>query len=267
MNKRESILQLSPWHIDVDVGSGLRISSVLEKGSRTGENPVSLVDSEVHFKGMLNSVYSKGLEGRTFLDCACNCGAYSYWALQRGASYAYGFDAREHWIKQADFLKSCFPEYADSVRFEVRDVMSVHSELQRNFDITMFGGIFYHLPLPVVALKNISEVTDELLYFNSATRWSPLGGMVTANEDRSKMMNGVNSLNWYPTSPSVVMDILSYMGFVEFHVVFHNRLIKYNKQRGMKTYIKGLLKLSGRFGLLASKRQGLLSEVSYKWDA
>jgi tRNA (mo5U34)-methyltransferase len=45
---------------------------------------------------MMNLIYPGGLEGRRFLDCACNCVAYSFWAKELGASETFGFDVREH---------------------------------------------------------------------------------------------------------------------------------------------------------------------------
>jgi tRNA (mo5U34)-methyltransferase len=39
------------------------------------------------------------------LDCACNCGAFLFWAKELGADECFGFDIRQHWIDQAEFLR------------------------------------------------------------------------------------------------------------------------------------------------------------------
>ena len=44
------------------------------------------------------------MEGRRVLDCACNCGYFLFWSRELGAGEGLGFDAREHWIRQARFL-------------------------------------------------------------------------------------------------------------------------------------------------------------------
>lgn len=129
------------------------------------------------------------------------------------------------------------------------------------FDISWFGGIFYHLPLPMTALRNVANMTNELMYINTASRRS-VGrqGLVMAREDTAPAMNGIHGLNWYPTDPKVMIAILEQLGFVEFHIVFNRQVIHYNRQRGVKAYIRGLAAGSGRFALLASKKPGLLAD-------
>jgi 23S rRNA G2069 N7-methylase RlmK/C1962 C5-methylase RlmI len=70
---------------------------------------------------LLERLYPNGLDGKRFLDCACNAGGYSLLASDLGA-YSFGFDVRDHWIEQARFLKRHFGKSDEQVRFEVCDL-------------------------------------------------------------------------------------------------------------------------------------------------
>ena len=73
------------------------------------------------FMRKMKRIFPNGLEGRSVMDCACNCGAYLLWCKELGAGECYGFDAREHWIRQARFLAEHRGQ-TDGVRFEVHDL-------------------------------------------------------------------------------------------------------------------------------------------------
>ena len=62
-------------------------------------------------------------------------------------------------------------------------------------------------------------------------------------------MLGVHGLNWHPTGPEAVIRILEWAGFVEFHVM-----------RWVREYKPG----TGRFGMVASKKPGLLDHWKSK---
>lgn len=258
----QRVRDLSPWHIDIEVVPGLRTGDTQNRDrSKTGA--VSLVRTEQSFKDMMRSIYPAGLEGRTFLDVACNCGAYTFWARDLGAGHALGFDARQHWIDQAQFLLDQRDADREALEFHVGDVMNINDYEWGQFDISYFGGILYHLPLPLTALKSVADVTSELLYLNTASRRG-LGrpGLVMNHESTEPHMSGVHGLNWYPTGPEVVIAVLQHLGFVEFQIVFNRRTIQFNRQRGLRVYARTLLKGTGRFAILASKKHGLLTARS-----
>jgi len=169
---------------------------------------------------MLKRIYPDGLAGRRFLDCACNCGGYSFWAKELGASECFGFDVRKHWIDQALFLAENRDEPSDRIHFEVCDLYDLPKLGLPQFDIAMFKGIFYHLPDPVSGLKLVADLTKELLIVNTATRSGLADGMLwLAQESRDHVMSGVYGLNWFPTGPKVVERILAWLGFTETYSV------------------------------------------------
>ncbi len=245
---RREIERLGPWHLEVPVTPELTTRAWLESSPRAGDAPrdeVSFFDPGPYFRAQLRRIYPAGLEGRSFLDCACNCGAYSFLAKEMGAGTCFGFDVRDRWIEQARFLKenrTVGP--SRDMTFEVLDVYDLPAKHLPRFDIAMFKGIFYHLPDPVTALKLVADLTTELIVVNtSITKGLPDGLLAVKTESVEHPMSGVHGLSWYPTGPKVVGDILKWAGFVEARLVWS---------------LPDTGEPLGRIEILASKVPGLL---------
>jgi tRNA (mo5U34)-methyltransferase len=254
---RAQILELAPWHIAVDVTPQLNTRIALEMTEGEGMKPMELGR---RFKRKMRLLYPDGLDGRSYLDCACNCGAYVFWAKEIGAGECLGFDVREHWIKQARFLlANRTPGPADAVRFERCDLRDVESLGAGPFDVTHFKGIFYHLPDPVHGLKIVADMTRDVLILNTTVRSDvPDGYLEMYDEDPSKPMAGADEFGWFPTGPKVLERILRWAGFAEFRLLSWRAV---GKRKG------------SRLELAASKRRGLLEHVPeaprepLAWDA
>jgi tRNA (mo5U34)-methyltransferase len=246
---RDEIIRLGPWHLDVQVTPELSTRVWLEAEEQSAERlgPVVFLDLREDFQDRLGEVYEHGLEGRSFLDCGCNCGGYVFWAREIGAGECFGFDVREHWIRQARFLREHRGESPDEVRFEVADIYDLPTMGLRPFDVTLFKGILYHLPEPVGGLRAAAEMTNELMIVNTATMsgWSD-GALVPNPESTEQVMSGVHGLGWYPSGPDVVVEMLRWVGFVETRLVWWRPEVRGGH---------------GRLELLASKKAGLLDPV------
>jgi tRNA (mo5U34)-methyltransferase len=158
-------------------------------------------------------IYPAGLDGRSVLDCACNCGGYLFWAKELGAGQCFGFDIREHWIEQARFLREHRQGPGADIRFEVCDLYDLPLGLDRH-DVTLFQGIFYHLPNPIEGLKIAADLTEELLIISTAARTDlPDGTLVSLEEGVTQVMSGAHRLAWFPTGPDVLIRILAWVGF------------------------------------------------------
>lgn len=223
-NLEERIKELGPWHINVQLGD-INTSIAKKEGQF-----VNIGDG---FKSLMSPL----IQDKKVLDCACNCGAYALWCVQNGAKYAYGFDIREHWINQANFLKSYFSE--DKVYFEQLDLYNLLSKDQ--FDVTIFKGIFYHLPDPITGLKIAANLTREIIYIDTAILPNNECGL-TLRRESDELMAGSYNLNWLPNGPNVIYNILEWLGFVEMKLHYIN---KSQKPRA-------------RMGIIASKVKGKL---------
>ena len=243
---REEIIRLGPWHFDIKVAEGLTTAVSLEAPPGTYPEQfghVSFQDIRAEHRVHLKALYPDGVEGRSVLDCACNSGGYLFWSRELGAGRCFGFDAREHWIRQARFVQEHRTDAAD-MNFEVMDLYDLPERGLEPFDLTIFKGIFYHLPDPVRGLKIAADLTKEALILDTNSRTGlPDGMLALEQEGVEALMLGVHGLNWHPTGPEAVIRILEWAGFVEFHVM---RWVREYKPH------------TGRFGMVASKKPGLL---------
>jgi tRNA (mo5U34)-methyltransferase len=215
---REEVIRLGPWHLEVEITPEVSTQVSLEIPPDAPGGTfyrMSFHSPREGFMRRMRRIFPNGLEGRSVMDCACNCGAYLLWCKELGAGDCYGFDAREHWIRQARFLAEHRGQ-TDGVRFEVHDLYDLDRVDPGRFDVTLFNGIFYHLPDPVYGMKLAADRTDQLLVVNTATRLgAPDGTLVAAKEAPDRAMSGVHGLNWFPAGPGVMTRILNWMEFPE----------------------------------------------------
>lgn len=216
--------RLSPWHFNV------RLTDTLATGdanvNRPEGAPISLIDPE-EIRPLLAAIYPKGLSGRTFLDAGCNGGGYCVVAKRLGADYAFGFDARQHWIDQANFLKRTLN--LNGIDFEQAPLHEVN--LSRDYDICLFKGIFYHLPDPVNALEKICSVSREVVIVDTETDGTRGEYLMRLNPEGVRhLMTGVHGLAWWPSGPDLIAEILARFGFGESREVFWTPVRKAGKR-------------------------------------
>jgi SAM-dependent methyltransferase len=186
--------------------------------------PVHQYSVDGAFEVATRKVFPEGLQGRSFLDCACNCGGYSFAAKDRGAGEVYGFDIREFWIRQARFLQENRDRESSGMRFDVASFDDLARQ-DRQYDIGWFSGIFYHLPDPIATLKIVADRTQEVLFLNTACMWfdvtrPEVPELIFRPEGVSPALSGVNGVSWLPSGPLVLSQILKWMGFAETKVYF-----------------------------------------------
>ena len=220
----DQLRELGPWHMDLEIAPGVRTSA----GNREQyEDPdlqnVKMVDP-FELKRIFDRVYPGGLQGRSFLDVGCNAGGYCFVAKSVGAGRTLGFDVRDHWIRQAEFLRVHWPGETSGMEFRVTNLGEI--DLGEGFDVTLFKGVFYHLPDPVGALLKLCAASKELIIVDTASRSDiPENAMMTRRESTSHVMSGVDGLAWLPGGPQAIIDILEHGGFPAAHVVYWEKEI------------------------------------------
>ncbi len=266
MNKSEGnrqwlesqIHELSPWHHDIQITEDLSTGQVFAEERRLdrGENKgVSLISPRDWFMQTARDLYPRGLSGKRFLDCACNAGAYCFFARELDALYSVGFDVRDHWIRQAKFIqqyRTVSP--TDRIEFQVMDLFDLPSQSLMPFDFTQFRGIFYHLPDPIHGLKLAADLTTDVILVNTATLDDPNnpGGLTPCRrpveQSGQKVMSGVHEVAWFPNGPQAINEILRWLGFEEVKLV---RRVRKEKNRGRIEVIAA--RNSGRLDGLAGE--------------
>ncbi len=245
---RAEIARLGPWHHDVEVAPGVRTGDPVPRADGSETRPVPMLRPREHLHTIIQAVYPHGLQGRSFLDCACNGGGYAFAAAEAGAGTILGFDVREHWIAQAEFLARHLPSH--DLTFSVLDLYDLPGLGAGQYDVTLFKGLFYHLPDPVTGLRIAAEHTRELLILNSATRPAKGEALVLSHESDTEVMSGVHRLAWFPTGPSVLQSILEWCGFPHSVVLFNQVPAPYGPPDG------------GRVEILAARDAQALAAVT-----
>ncbi len=217
-----------------------------EERQRINNDNVSMIDPAQRFQTVAGLIYPDGLAGKRFLDCACNAGAYCFQARETGAESTFGFDVREHWIRQAEFVRqhrTAGP--VDRMTFRVCDLMELPDQDVGPVDFTLFKGIFYHLADPIRGLKIAADMTREVLWFNSARCFREnTESLYCVFEKPSRLMSGVHALSWIPSGPSVIAKMLYWLGFVD---IWHVYSREYPERPGF-----------GRMEIMACRQPGML---------
>jgi SAM-dependent methyltransferase len=224
---RKEVLRLAPWHLNVELTPETSTSVSLDAEltpEQTKFQAMYFIDPRESWINLMTSIYPRGLEGRKVLDCACNCGGYSFWMRELGGDGGLAFDVRERWIEQARFLQAHRTKPSDGVRFVVADLYDLPSLTKEFFDISIFKGIFYHLPDPIHGLRLVADRTRELLIVNTEARADlPDGMLAISSESAGHPMSGIYGVNWHPTGPDVVAKLMNSMGFRETRCTFWHK--------------------------------------------
>lgn len=216
----ETLQQLAPWHFDLELSDGLRTSDGNRQHYADQNLNSVVVINPNELAPLLKRIYPGGLKGRKFLDVACNSGGYSILAKRLGADLAIGFDAREHWIRQANFLARHLQ--LDGIRFIASDLYEFHAE--EEFDVCLFKGILYHLPDPVTGLRHVADITREVIIIDTETDGTR-GDLCLRphREGETHVMSGVHGLAWWPSGPDLIALILNWLGFPETREISWNK--------------------------------------------
>ncbi|HEY7809775.1 MAG TPA: methyltransferase domain-containing protein [Allosphingosinicella sp.] len=211
--------RLGPWHHDLEIVPGVRTRVAPLSPERTDQRTPTTYRPEDHVREIAGALFPDGFAGRSFLDCACNGGGHSLAAARLGARRCFGFDARAHWVEQANFLKRFAPE--TEMAFTVAALAELPSLNLPRFDVTLFSGLFYHLPDPVHGLRLAADRTREILILNTAAKYAHGKALQLERESPDEFMSGVDGLAWLPTGPHVLRDILAWCGFPHSRLFFH----------------------------------------------
>jgi SAM-dependent methyltransferase len=227
---RAEIARLGPWHYDVEVAPGIRTVAAPSSGPNQGDGTPSIVRADERLAEIVGEVFPDGLAGRSFLDCACNGGGYLFAAQALGARRAFGFDVREHWIEQVRFLARHLP--SDRIGFARCDLAEMAGLDLPMFDVTLFGGLLYHLPDPIAGLRAAADRTSELIILGTAIRPGPEDALMLNWEGSSEApMLGVHGLAWLPTGARTVAELLAWCGFPHVRLRFDMPLPAPNRRR------------------------------------
>src|SRR6266853_2620809 len=206
--------ELAPWHFDYEIFPGIRTPSF----NRPDDPDPSLRGVQTIDPAEMTSAFHKyypnGLDGKSVLDVACNSGGYCFLAHTLGAKRAVGVEVRQHWIDQAELIRSVKFPSSSNVEFRREDIKHYLKAAEDSFDLTIFKGIFYHLPDPIGVLDRLCDMTREVILVDTASTYDiPETCLTAITESTTHVMSGVDGLAWLPGGPAAIRPILEYKGF------------------------------------------------------
>lgn len=248
---RKQLARIGPWRMSIQITENFNTGQLVDaKGKEAADQTSKWNSARDRFLKLVDSLYPNGLAGKRFLDCGCNAGAYCFWVRERKAEIGYGFDAREHWIKQGRVVKNrrtVGP--TNRVQLETLNLYDLPSKDLHSFDLVQFKGLFYHLSDPISGLKIAADHCRDILIFSTAFLWDEVdGALVQEFSDTELLHGGVDRISWFPTGPSVCAELIRNLGFEELKLTS----IKQVKARPER----------GRLEIIAAREHGRLVELA-----
>jgi ubiquinone/menaquinone biosynthesis C-methylase UbiE len=148
------ILELGPWFYPFELGEGLRTTPAI---------PAQVVGIFETRLRMLHTVvdahFGPRLRGLDCLDIGCHEGFYSFAMAKRGARVT-GIDARPENLNRARFIAQAAG--ASNIDYRSGRVETLWQDEQRQWDLTLFLGVLYHVENPMLCLRQVAAVTREM---------------------------------------------------------------------------------------------------------
>lgn len=157
----ERINAFPRWHYEFDL-QGIK-TPIFDEGKM-----VRHWKRKAHIFTPLLEMAGGSLQGKRVLDLGCNAGFWSLAALEAGADFVLGVDARQMHIDQASLVleaKEIAPE-----RYALRqaDVLTYDYASWGRFDVVLFLGLFYHLANPLDLLHTLQGINSDILVIDTA---------------------------------------------------------------------------------------------------
>ena len=173
--------------------------------------------TSLKYQMWVSSLIPENLEGKTVLDIGTADGFYSFLCESRGAKKVVAVD----WIKFPGF-SAAHKILDSSVEFqklviddstrgftELKSDIGSITDIKEKFDIILLFGVLYHLPNPVMVIRNLFMNTNALLIASHIID-SDEPAMYYYPE--SSLTPG-DTTNWWVPTPSCLIDIGERTGF------------------------------------------------------
>jgi SAM-dependent methyltransferase len=148
------IAELGPWFYPFELGEGLKTTSAIP------DQVVGIFDTRLRMLNTaLDSHFGSRLAGLDCLDIGCHEGFYSLAMAARGLRVT-GIDAREENLNRARFIARAAG--VNGIDYRLGRVETLSHDIRRQWDLTIFFGVLYHVENPMLCLREVAAVTREL---------------------------------------------------------------------------------------------------------
>jgi len=150
----QRIQELSPWFYEFQLGSFTTRSALPQEVRSIFETRRIMLERFVtrHFAGRLENI--------RVADIGCHEGFYSVALARLGVPEILGIDVRETNLAKARFVSEVLAVRA--VRYKLGNCEQLSPADYGTFPLTLCLGLLYHLENPMLCLRNLAALTEEV---------------------------------------------------------------------------------------------------------
>lgn len=153
------------WHYPFDLKGHLtplpkNLDSYVIVESRAFKREKYILDPVV-------KLYGGSLKGKRVLDLGCNSGFWSLGAIEKGADFVLGIDARSMFIEQANFVFEVKKVDKSRYKFIVGNILDIDFREFGTFDIVLCLGLLYHVNKPMLLVEKIAKANSDVFVIDT----------------------------------------------------------------------------------------------------
>jgi SAM-dependent methyltransferase len=147
------------WYYSFEFDNGVT-TPVLDPGTVNRHR-----QRRAYFFQPLLALCGGSLHGRRVLDLGCNAGFWSLQALEAGADFVLGVDARQMHVDQANLVFKA--KGADPARYRFQTGNVFEHELAERFDVVLCLGLLDHVAKPVELFELMTRAGAEIIVIDT----------------------------------------------------------------------------------------------------
>ncbi|MHB8533348.1 MAG: class I SAM-dependent methyltransferase [Solirubrobacteraceae bacterium] len=220
---QERIAAFPLWNYQFEFEGGVR--TPLTEAARVNRQ----VQRRRYFFEALLRLTGGTLEGRRVLDLGCSSGFWALQAVEAGADFVLGIDAREDYIAQAELVFEAKGVERSRYRFEQANLFGC--ELGERFDVVLCLGLLSVVAKPLALFELMARAQAPLIVLDTGLSRAPtkLFEVTRLQEPRNKIDHG---LVLVPTRRAVV-ELAQQFGYdlvpLAFDVSDHTAMEDYRR--------------------------------------
>jgi SAM-dependent methyltransferase len=207
---QERVKSFPYWHYSFDLGNGVIINPEDITGTRRVRDFI--------WPAVLELCGRKDLKGLRVLDIACNAGHWSVQALNSGADYVLGIDARPMHIEQSELVRDALGLDPARLQYRLMNIYDLSPDIVGTFDVCLAFRILHHLRHPLLAIERIRDVCRSYVVFDVRLLRAEGNLLQMKAEDWSNSLHGVDGVAFSPTKAAVEL-MLESSGFRDVRLI------------------------------------------------
>jgi tRNA (mo5U34)-methyltransferase len=209
MNDQEIIKKINDfesWYYQFDLKGHLTPISKKSRINRHLQRKKYFFDPVVQLSGGT-------LSGKRVLDLGCNAGFWSLAAVENGAEFVLGIDARKMHIDQANFVFETREIPKSKYQFIQGNIFESDLKNYGTFDIVLCLGVLSHTSKPISLIELVSQVNTDILIIDTFCSRLPGSLLEFRNEDANRNLSAIDYPNVIRPAKSALTKMVRQFGY------------------------------------------------------